>query len=399
MTRSLFHHALILGLLSAIGPFAIDMYLPALPEIGRALQAPSHAVETSLTVFFLAMGVCQLVYGPLSDLWGRKPPLYLGLALFAVGSVGCAYAQDVQTLIAFRFIEGLGACAGAVVPRAIVRDLHTGVEATRLSSLLMLVFSVSPILAPLAGSLTIALVGWRGIFWVVTVIALAAMAMMALWLQESRPAAQRQGSSLRGAMVAYGMLLRDRHFMGLTFIGAFAMSGFFAYLGSSPYVLIEHYGLTPAQYSLCFSANAAAFIGLAQFNGRLVARHGLPAVVRTGVIGFASMALLLWLCFAAGFQSLPLLLVLVFLSLGCLGLVVPTTAVLSLEDHGEIAGTASALQGTLQMVTGAAVMGTVSAFVDGTGWPMVCGIFGCAAMAAWLTWGTLGRGPARPAAA
>jgi DHA1 family bicyclomycin/chloramphenicol resistance-like MFS transporter len=286
-----------------------------------------------------------------------------------------------------------------VVPRAIVRDLHTGVEATRLSSLLMLVFSVSPILAPLAGSVTIAVVGWRGIFWAVTAIAVASMVMMALWLEESRPAAQRAGTSLRGALSAYGMLLRDRHFMGLTFIGAFSMSGFFAYLGSSPYVLIEHYGLTPTQYSVCFSANAAAFIGLAQFNGRLVARHGLPQVVRWGMLGFGGMAALLWLCFAAGFQSLPLLLVLVFLCLGCLGLVVPTTAVLALETHGAIAGTASALQGTLQFVTGAAVMGTVSAFVDGTGWPMVCGIAGCAAMAALLTWRTLGGANPAPASA
>jgi DHA1 family bicyclomycin/chloramphenicol resistance-like MFS transporter len=391
MNRSLFHHALILGLLSAIGPFAIDMYLPALPEIGRALQAEPHAVQNSLTVFFLAMGVCQLLYGPMSDRYGRKPPLYLGLALFIVGSIGCALATDVNQLIGFRFLEGLGACAGAVVPRAIVRDLHTGVEATRLSSLLMLVFSVSPILAPLAGSLTIAALGWRGIFWIVTVLALAAIVMMWTWLEESRPASVRAAERPARASTAYVTLLRDRHFLGLTFIGAFGMSGFFAYLGSSPYVLIDHYGLTPTQYSFCFSINAAAFIGLAQFNGKLVARHGLPAVIRMGVLGFSTMAMLLWLCFAAGIGSLPLMLVLVFLSLGCLGLVVPTTAVLALEEHGTIAGTASAIQGTLQMVTGAVVMGVVSLFVDGTAWPMICGIAGCALAAAALTWGTLGR--------
>ncbi|MEY8876345.1 MAG: multidrug effflux MFS transporter [Leptothrix sp. (in: b-proteobacteria)] len=394
MTRSLLRHALILGLLSAIGPFAIDMYLPALPDIGRALQTDAQRVQLSLTVFFLALGVCQLVYGPLSDLYGRKPPLYGGLALFVLGSIGCALAPDIETLIAFRFIEGVGACAGMVVPRAIVRDLHTGAEATKLTSLLMLVFSVSPILAPLAGSAMIALADWRGIFWAVLVAALAAMAMMATWLTESRPAADRRHSSLRGALRAYGQLLRDRHFLGLTFIGAFAMSGFFAYLGSSPYVLIEHYGLSPAQYSLCFSANAAAFIGVAQFNGRLVQHFGLARVVRIGVAGFASVALLLWLLYASGLQALPLLLVLVFLSLGCLGLVVPTTAVLALEDHGEIAGTASALLGTCQMVTGALVMALITLFVDGTGVPMVSGIAACGAIAALLTWRTLRHAPA-----
>jgi DHA1 family bicyclomycin/chloramphenicol resistance-like MFS transporter len=399
MTRSLLHHALILGLLSAIGPFAIDMYLPALPAIGQALHADTQQVQMSLTVFFLAMGVCQLIYGPLSDMFGRKPPLYFGLGLFVLGSIGCALAGDIRMLIAFRFIEGVGACAGMVVPRAIVRDLHTGVEATRLTSLLMLVFSVSPILAPLAGSAMIALADWRGIFWSVMVAALAAMAMMALWLGESRPAAQRHGSDLRSALRAYALLLRDRHFMGLVFIGAFSMSGFFAYLGNSSYVLIEHYGLTPTQFSLCFSANAAAFIGTAQFTGPLVQRLGLPAVVRRGVAGFSAFAFVLWLCWAAGAQALPLLLVLVFLSFGFLGMVVPTTAVLALEAHGRIAGTASALLGTLQMVTGAAVMGTISLFVDGSARPMVNGIAACALMAVLLTCFTLGTRRPAPASA
>lgn len=399
MTRTLFHHALILGLLSAIGPFAIDMYLPALPAIGLALQADIQQVQTSLTVFFLALGVCQLIYGPLSDMLGRKPPLYFGLGLFVLGSVGCALAPDIRTLIVFRFIQGVGACAGMVVPRAIVRDLHTGAEATRLTSLLMLVFSVSPILAPLAGSAMIAVSDWRGIFWSVLAAAALAIAMMAAWLNESRPAAVRQGSNLRSAMKAYGLLLRDRHFLGLTFIGAFAMSSFFAYLGNSSFVLIDHYGLSPAQFSLCFSANAAAFIGIAQFNGRLVHRFGLPQVVRIGVAGYSALALLLWACFAAGASALPLLLGLVFASFGFLGLVVPTTAVLALEEHGEIAGTASALLGTCQMVTGALVMGVISLFVDGSAMPMVSGIAGCAVVAALLTRFTLGGTRPAPAAA
>ena len=395
MTRSLLRHALILGLLSAIGPFAIDMYLPALPAIGQALQADTRLVQMSLMVFFVALGVCQLIYGPLSDQFGRKPPLYFGLVLFALGSIGCALAPDIETLIAFRFIAGVGACAGMVVPRAIVRDLHTGVEATRLTSLLMLVFSVSPILAPLAGSLIIAVADWRGIFWAVTLAAALALAMMASWLAESRPAAARQASNLRSALAAYGLLLRDRHFIGLTFIGAFSMSSFFAYLANSPFVLMQHHGLTSAQYSLCFSANAAAFIGIAQFTGRMVARLGLPRVVKIGVTGYSTLAFVLWACYAAGADSLPLLLVLVFLSFGFLGLVVPTTSVLALDAHGAIAGTASALLGTCQMVTGALVMGLISVFLDGSAMPMVSGIAGCAAVAALLTRLTLGRpGPA-----
>jgi DHA1 family bicyclomycin/chloramphenicol resistance-like MFS transporter len=344
-------------------------------------------------VFFLALGLCQLLYGPLSDHFGRKPPLYFGLALFVVGSIGCALAPDIETLIVLRFIAGVGACAGTVIPRAVVRDLHTGVEATKLTSLLMLVFSVSPILAPLAGSLVIAVASWRWIFWTVSALGVLGIALMAWQLEESRPAEARTASTLGGVLATYWTLLRDRHFMALTLIGAFGMSAFFAYLGNSSFLLIGHYGLTPMQYGFFFSVNAAAFIGVAQFNGRLCARYGLVRVVQAGVAGFASIALLLWALFVCGVDRLDVLSVLVFCSFGWLGLVVPTTAVLALETHGEIAGTASALLGTTQMVIGAVVMGVLSLFVDGSPVPMVSGIGGCALVAALLTWFTLEQEP------
>ena len=173
-----FRMALILGLLSAIGPFAIDMYLPALPDIGASLHAEVGPVQWSLTAFFLALGVGQVVYGPVSDMLGRKPPLYFGLALFVLTSIACALTSDIRMLVLLRFLQGLGAAAGTVIPRAVVRDLHTGHEAARLMSLLMLVFSVSPLLAPLIGSGVIALTGWRGVFWVVAVAAVAGLALV-----------------------------------------------------------------------------------------------------------------------------------------------------------------------------------------------------------------------------
>src|ERR1700761_1469850 len=171
MQTRFLRNAITLGLISAIGPFAIDMYLPALPDIGRNLHADTGAVQMSLTVFFIALSLGQSVYGPLSDMIGRKAPLYLGLALFSISSLGCALAPSIGALIAFRFLQGLGACAGMVIPRAIVRDLHTGVDATRLMSLLMLVFSISPILAPLTSSFVIQLAGWRSVFWAVLIAA------------------------------------------------------------------------------------------------------------------------------------------------------------------------------------------------------------------------------------
>ena len=382
--------ALVLGLLSAIGPFAIDMYLPALPSIGHSLNASIGAVQASLMAFFISLGVGQMIYGPVSDMVGRKLPLYFGLSLFGISSIGCALAPDIQTLVALRFVQGLGACAGMVVPRAVVRDLHTGVEAARLMSLLMLVFSVCPILAPLAGSLLIEWSGWRTVFWAVTVLAVLGLVLLATSLPETRPAEQRVESNLRSAVAAYGVLLHDRHFLGLVFIGAFGISSFFAYLANSPFVLIDHYGLTPRQYSIAFAVNAASFIGASQFTAGLAARFGLVAVVKVAVLGYALVMALLLALNLLGVDRLEVLIGMMLLGFGFLGLVVPATAVLALDKHGAIAGTASALMGTLQFVSGALVMAVIGPFVDGTARPMVAGIAGCALVAYAMARGTLG---------
>lgn len=397
MQSHFFRTALVLGLLSAIGPFAIDMYLPALPSIGQSLGASMAAVQLSLMAFFVSMGIGQIIYGPVSDMFGRKAPLYFGLLLFAAGSIGCALAPDVQTLVVLRFIQGLGACAGMVIPRAIVRDLHTGHDAARLMSLLMLVFSVSPILAPLAGSFLIEWFGWRSVFWAVTVAAALGLALLATSLPETRPAADRVNSSVGSALAGYGKLLRDRHYLGLVLIGAFGMASFFAYLANSSFIMIDHYGLTPREYSFTFSVNAAAFIGVSQFTGQLSQRFGLVKVVNFAVAGFAAVMGVLLLVNLAGVDRLDVLIALLFVGFGFLGLVVPTTAVLALEEHGEIAGTASALMGTIQFVVGALVMAVVGLFVDGSARPMVLGIAGSAIAAYGFARFTLGGTRSVPA--
>ena len=382
--------ALVLGLLSAVGPFSTDMYLPALPAIGQSLGASINQVQFSLMVFFIAMGAGQIVYGPVSDMVGRKPPLYFGLVLFAVSSVGCALASDIGELVLFRFLQGLGACAGVVVPRAIVRDLHTGHDAARLMALLMLVFSVSPILAPLMGSVLTEWLGWRSVFWTITVLALLALLLVAAGLQETRLPAQRTDSSVRGAIAAYGELLRDRHFLGLVLIGAFGIASFFIYLANSPFVLIDHFGLTPRQYGLAFAANAASYIGCSQWTGRLGKRWGLAPLVQRAVIGYAVAMLLLLALSLAGVDRLDVLLILLFVGYGFLGLVMPGTAVMALDRHGRIAGTASALMGALQFLIGTAMMALVGVFVDGSARPMVLGIGVCAAVTLVLVRLTLG---------
>lgn len=389
--------AVALGLITAVGPFAIDMYLPALPSIGANLNAGPNAVQATLMAFFIVFGVCQLFYGPLADIMGRKLPLYAGLALFAAGSVGCALSSDVGTLIAFRVLQALGACAGMVIPRAVVRDLHTGHEATKLMSMLMLVMSVSPILAPSIGSFVIAAFGWRGVFWALTVAAAVALGLTVFVLEETRPREARRGSSWVGAFRSYGRLLQDREFVGLTMVGGFGIASFFAYLGSASFVLQDHYGLTPGQFSLCFSLNAASFFGFSQLTGTLTKRFGLPPVIRLAGVGFALATAITAAFFLAGYDGLPLMIVGLFIGYGFLGLVLPTSAVLSLENHGAVAGTASALSGALQMIAGAVVMACGGWFSDGTAEPMVATIAVAAILSAGTAFAVL-RGSRRGAA-
>jgi DHA1 family bicyclomycin/chloramphenicol resistance-like MFS transporter len=389
MTTSYFKNALVLGLLSALGPLAVDMYLPALPIITADLGTTAAATQLTLTLYFVAFGICQLVYGPWSDQVGRKPPLYVGLALFTAGSIGCALAPSVGWLIAFRFLQGLGAAAIAVMPRAVVRDLHTGVEATRLMALVMLVFSVSPMLAPLAGSALIVPFGWRSTFAAVTLAAVLGLVLVAFALPETRLPQDRIRLSVGGLLRSFARLARDRQFLGLTLIGGLGMASFFTFLASSSFVYIGHYGLTPTQYSLAFALNAFGFIGTSQFAGFLGRRFGLPRLVLSAVMAYAALALLLLLLTLSGIDHLAVLMGMLFVTYGCLGLVIPTTMVLALEDYGDISGVASGFAGTLQMLTGGAVIGIGSLVADGSSTPMVVTIATLAVAVLAVTLGTL----------
>jgi len=396
MTSKLARYALVLGLLTAVGPFAIDMYLPALPAIGRSLGARTGAVQMTLVAFLMPMGFGQLVCGPLSDVIGRKRPLYAGLVLFVFASVGCGLAPSIGSLVAFRFLQGLGACAGMVIPMAIVRDLYTGTDAARLLSRLMLVFSVSPILSPLAGTVVVEAWSWRGIFAVVTVAAALGLALAATFLPETRLGQARRRGGATTALLGYRTLLGDRHFMRLALIVAFGIASFFAYLANSAYLLIEHFRLTPREYSVAFSINAASFIGASQLTGRLGARFGLPSVLRVGIGGFTAATTILFLLTLGGVDRLSVLTGLLFVAYGFLGLVVPATTALALEHHGELAGTASALIATLQSLAGIAVIAVVGAFLDGTPRPMTGGIAACALAALALAYSPAASTPPIP---
>jgi len=384
-------NAIILGLLAAIGPFAIDMYIPALPTIATDLGASTAATQMTLTVFFIGFGLCQIIYGPVSDMVGRKPPLYVGLALFTAGSIGGALAGNIEWLVLFRFVQGLGASSMMVIVRAIIRDLHTGVEATRLMSLVMLVFSVSPILAPLTGSALIVPFGWRAVFIAVAVAGSLGLILLRVGLPETRPPEERVAVSLGAVLSGFAQLMCHARFLGLTFIGGLGMASFFAFLASSSFVYVSHFGLTTTEYSLTFSLNALGFIGASQFAAKLGARFGMSRVVTAAAFFHALFALLLFVAWALGVDNIWVLVALLFFSFGWLGLVIPATMVLALEEHGPIAGMASALGGMLQMVAGGLMIVIVSRFFDGTAFPMVTTIALCALGAFLLSVITLGR--------
>ncbi len=380
MHASLFRTALVLGLLSAIGPFSIDMFLPALPEIGRDLAAPETAVQGTITLYFLAFGLSQFLWGPMADAWGRKPPLVLGILLFAAGSVGCALAPTVEWLTAARFVQGVGGAAVGVVPRAVVRDRFRDVEATRLMAMVMLVIAVSPMLAPLAGSLVLAFGGWRLIFAVLVAVAAMSLLVTLFALPETLAREDRVPVSLAAMARGCRRLLADPLFMGLTFVAAFGFGSFFVFIASASFVYAQSFGLSPAGFSVAFAVNALGFFAASQAAAPLGARLGLARVMRLGLSGFAAAAALLLALTLAGAGTLWVLVGMLFVANAFLGLVMPATFVLALEEQGDIAGLASSLAGTLQMVTGALLVTALAPFFDGSPLPMVAAIAACAAL-------------------
>jgi DHA1 family bicyclomycin/chloramphenicol resistance-like MFS transporter len=373
--------ALVIGLLGAVGPFAIDMYLPALPTVAAEFGASPQAVQATLTLYFVGFGVSQLVYGPLSDQKGRRPPLLIGLGIFLAGTLGCALAPDVGSLVAARFVQGVGAATVMVVPRAIIRDLHSGPEATRLMALVMLVISVSPMLAPLAGSVVMAVADWRAIFGVLAAAAVVSIALT--WFALPETLARPDRVPARPAALARGAarLLRDRDFMGLTFVGGFGMASFFVFIAGAPFVYAESFGLSPTGFSIAFAINAVGFFAASQAAAGLGRSFGMARVVAGATLGFAVSTAALLAVTAAGFGSLPVVVAMLVVANAFLGLVIPSTMVMALDPHPDVAGLASSLGGTLQMLAGGAMISLAGPLFDGTPLPMTAGIAVCGALA------------------
>lgn len=371
MNATLIRHAVILGLLISVGPFAVDAYLPAFGSIAGEFGTDQGMVQLTVLCFVAAVAAGQVVYGPISDSVGRKPPVYVGLCLFVLGSIGCAQAGDIQHLLAWRVVQGLGASAGMVLAIAIIRDMHTGVEAARLLSMAILALSVSPILAPLAGGLMIQVASWRMIFWALALVAIGVGVLLATSMPETHRREKRTRVNLLTILRAYARLFGDRAFISTVCTGGFAQAALLAYVAGSSFVFITLYGTTPLTYSLIFAGNAATVIGLAQFNATLIRRIGAQRLITLAVGWFTIMSLLMCIVMLSSPASLPVAAILVFLSLAALGMIMPNATMLALEPMGSMAGTASALSGFLQGLLAALATLLVGVSFDGTVRPMV----------------------------
>jgi DHA1 family bicyclomycin/chloramphenicol resistance-like MFS transporter len=371
---------LILGGLSAFGPFATDMYLPAFPAITAGLGTDPAAVQRTLAAFFAGMACGQFLYGPAADRWGRKLPMFVGLGVFTAASLGAALAEGIGFFTLMRLMQGLGGCAGVVVARAIARDLTEGPAMVRLMSQLMLVGGLAPIIAPSIGGAVLGLVGWRGIFLTLAAYSALLFVAVALFLPESLPPEKRRRDTPWQVIVTYWRLVSNRRFLGLALSGALPVAGMFAYIGGSPFVFMELNGISPQGYGLYFGANALGIMAVAQTNAWVIRRGVQPARALAAVQwAMAAAGAALLLVALTGLGGFPAIVVALFCYVAGVGAVMPLASSLAMAPHGAVAGSASALIGTLQFGIGAVTGWLVGAMHDGTAVPMAIGVALCGA--------------------
>ena len=343
---------LLLGLLTAIVPFTIDMYLPGFPDIASSLNTTVSKVALSLSSFFIGMGLGQLVYGPLLDRFGRKKPLYAGLLLYCVTSIGCAYATSIETLIFLRFIQAIGACSATISATAMVRDLFPQHENAKIFSFLILVLSASPMLAPSIGSWVSTSFGWRWIFLVLTFLIIFIFLGVLFFLPESKGADKKYSLRLASIRKNYKEVFGEPYFIIYAIIGGIGFAGLFSHIASSPGVFMEHFDLTQKEYGWLFAFLASGLIIASQVNTVLLKRFRSEELIRRALIFQMIFSTVLLLASAAGIDNFWITSGLLFIYLSSIGVVMPNASALSMKPFERNAGSASALLGFIQMGLG-----------------------------------------------
>jgi len=383
--------ALTLGSLSAFGPLTIDMYLPAMPGMAGQLHTSAPLVQLTLTVFVIGLAVGQVIAGPLSDTWGRRRPLLLGVALYVAGSLWCALAPSVGWLISGRILQSLGAAAGIVLARAIVRDLFEGAAMTRFFSTLMVVNGLAPIAAPVIGGQLLTVGTWRSVFLVLAAVGAILLTVVALTLPESLPRARRAPAHPRAMLRSFGALLTDRHYLAYVVTAALMFAAVFAYISGSSFVLQDGYGLSAQQFSLVFGLNGVGIVLMGQANRLLVGRVATEHTLLRAGLSVAALAAALVL--ACALLGLPLLLLLgcLFVMVSMLGIVLANATSLAMAGHGNAAGAASSLQGLLQFLVGGLAASAMGLAGRVTATTMGATMVVCATAALIIVWPRRGR--------
>jgi MFS transporter, DHA1 family, multidrug resistance protein len=355
------------------------MYLPAFSGIAKGLNTSVDQVMLSLSSFFVGISAGQLLYGPLLERFGRKNPLYFGLSLYLVASVGCAMANSVEVLIAGRFFQALGGCVGMVAARAMVRDLFEVKENAKVFSSLMLVVAVSPIIAPTAGGLITSVFGWRYVFVALVAVAIGVLVGIYWLLPESKKPDPSFSLKPRPILRSFASVFRYSQFTTFAFTGAVAAAGLYAYISGAPHVYMEVFQLTEGQFSWVFAVIASGLIGSTQLNNLMLRKYSSEKIIGVGLsfqatagVGLVALSLL-------GLSNFYSVTALVFIFLCCQGFIFPNSSALSMAPFHTNAGNASALMGAIQMAIGAGASVLVSVFNDPTPLPMA-GVMACCAL-------------------
>lgn len=348
-----FYLILILGSLTALSPFSIDMYLPAFQQIATDFGVQVSDVSLSLSSYFIGLAGGQLIYGPLLDRYGRKNPLYVGLGIYILASLGCMVSQSLPQLITFRFIQAVGGCAAQVASIAMVRDFFAGKESAKIFSLLILILGASPLLAPTSGAYVAATWGWHSVFLILAIMASVLMAIVYFFLPEGHEPDPSHSLKLNQIFKTYYSILREPQFYTYVFAGALAFSGLFVYLAASPILFLEVFKVSPDIYGWIFGGIAAGFIGCSQLNILFMKKYKSSQILLCGMICLASFAAIFMIGAANDWYGLVGTTVILFLYLSCAGIINPNSSALAMEPFTKNAGSASALMGAIQMTIGA----------------------------------------------